>query len=359
MNIMLKKILYKPFFIKLLHWEYWSFNVVYGPIYIYWIWLCIKARSLFFFNASNPTIENGGFLFESKKKIYDIIPQQYYPATLFFKANVDSSTLINTLNNASFQFPVIGKPDIGGKGRGVKKLNDHNEAIEYLKNTKEDFLLQEFVDYRNEAGIFYYRIPGESKGYISGIVEKEFLTVVGDGVSTIEKLLQKDKRFILQLTSLKKIYKDDLNSVLQKDESYLLVPYGNHARGAKFIDVSFLTNDALTNAIDTICKQIPGFYFGRLDIRFNTWEELKQGTNFSIIELNGAGSEPTHIYDPRHSIFFAWKEIIRHWKILYRISRLNHKLQKINYMNFCSGVRMLYDNNRHMKFTAEEKEKRA
>jgi hypothetical protein len=32
-------------------------------------------------------------------------------------------------------------------------------------------------------------------------------------------------------------------------------------------------------------------------------EELEQGINFSIVELNGA--EPTHIYDPKHSLFFC------------------------------------------------------
>ena len=105
----------------------------------------------------------------------------------------------------------------------------------------------------------------------------------------------------------------------------IVSPYGNHARGSKFTDVSHMADEALTTVIDNICKQIPDFYFGRLDIRFDTWETFRQGKNFSIIEVNGAGAEPTHIYDPGHSLFFAWKEIIRHWFLLYRISRLNHK----------------------------------
>ncbi len=29
----LQRILHRPFFIKLLHWEYWNMTVVYGPIY--------------------------------------------------------------------------------------------------------------------------------------------------------------------------------------------------------------------------------------------------------------------------------------------------------------------------------------
>ena len=55
-----------------------------------------------------------------------------------------------------------------------------------------------------------------------------------------------------------------------------------------------------------------------------------------IIELNGAGAEPTHIYDPEHSIFFAVKEIIRHWNIMARISKMNHD-RGIPYPSFSEG----------------------
>ena len=346
---MFKKILNQPFFIKLFHWEYWPFNVVYGPILFYWLWFCLKARSFFFFNTSNPTIKNGGFLLESKKEIYDIIPSKFYPATLYFKADIERSIFEHKLKNSTLQFPLIGKPDIGGKGRGVKKLYSIDEAIEYAEESKVDFLLQEFVPYQNEAGIFYCRFPNNRKGFISGIVIKEFLTVTGDGRSTIEELLRKEKRFILQLAALKNLYKEKLQQVLKNDEECLLVPYGNHSRGAKFIDAHYMINRTLTDAVDKICKQIPGFYYGRLDIRFNTWSDLSKGKNFSIIELNGAGSEPTHIYDPAHSISFAWREIIRHWKILYKISKQNHKYSKLPYMKFGSGVQMLRENKRHFK----------
>jgi hypothetical protein len=74
-----------------------------------------------------------------------------------------------------------------------------------------------------------------------------------------------------------------------------------------------------------MCLQIPGFYFGRLDVMYHTIEELEQGLNFLVVELNGAGSEPTHIYDPKHSLFFAWKELARHITYMYEISVANHK----------------------------------
>lgn len=286
---------------------------------------------------------------ESKKDIYDIMPQQFYPPTLFFKTGTTQDEIKTALQEQALQFPLIGKPDIGGRGRGVKKLENINDVFAYAQNSTVDFLLQEFVAFENEVGIFYYRFPNEANGKISGIVSKEFLTVTGNGVSTVEQLLKNDKRFLLQLPSLQKEYKLSLQSILADGENFLMVPYGNHARGAKFIDASNLIDEQLTKAIDEVCKQVPGFYFGRLDVRYNTWQQLREGKNFSIIEMNGAGSEPTHIYDPKHSIFFAWKEIIRHWNILFKISRQNHKLQDIPYMKFSSGIQMFRENSAYSK----------
>ena len=334
--------LYKPFFIRLFHWEYWSFNVVYIPIYIFWIALCARAKSFFFFSASNPQIKNGGFLSESKKEIYPLIPASLQPATVFFSIPSNASIVLNELDRKGLSFPLIGKPDVGSRGRGVKVLINEDDVKSYVKNAFVDFHIQEFVAYKNEIGIFYYRFPDEENGKISGIVRKEFLKVKGDGIKTIQDLLIKNKRAVLQKKVLEKLYGNNLNEVLIKGEEKILVPYGNHVRGAMFLDDSHLIDEAITKTMDNICKQIPGFYFGRFDIRFDNWKDLKQGKNFFIIEMNGAGSEPTHMYDPKHSIFFAWKEIIRHWFILNKISRQNHK-KGYKYLTIAEGIKMFQD----------------
>lgn len=345
----MRRVSHTAFFIRLLNWEYWPFHVVYAPLFPYWFWLCLKARSFFFFNASNPSIRNGGFLMESKKEIYDLIPAEYYPATIFFTASTPAGAVTEQVKQRDLKYPLIAKPDIGMKGMMVKKLENEDELIAYVANSKVDFLVQEFIPFPNETGIFYYRYPNEARGYISGIVKKEFLSVKGDGVSTVEQLLLQNERAVLQLPVLQKNEKEKMNLVLKKDEELIIVPYGNHVRGSKFLDESRLADAELELTIDKVCQLVEGFYFGRLDIRYNTWEELKQGKNFSIIELNGAGSEPTHIYDPRHSIFWAWKEIIRHWNILYRVSKLNHQLNKAPYLPTKKGLSMFRQNSEYMK----------
>jgi hypothetical protein len=338
-----KKILKKqttPFFIKLFNWEYWSFGAIYAPIYFYWFYLCIRAKNLFFFSASNPSIENAGYLMERKSDIYDIMPKAYYPKTLLVKEGLSTQTIKALIQEKAFQFPVIVKPDIGGKGRGVRKIDNIEDAVAYIQFAQFPMLVQALVEYKNEAGIFYYRYPWEENGKISGIVAKEFLAVTGDGESNIETLVMQNPRFILQLDALRRMPEINLLEVLKAGEEKIMVPFGNHARGSKFIDASDKINPQLEKSINHICKQVPDFYYGRLDVMFTNWQDLTQGKNISIIELNGAGSEPTHIYDPSHSIFFAWREIARHLKILYRISIYNHREKKIPYLTFKKGIRM-------------------
>ena len=285
---------------------------------------------------------------ESKKEIYDIIPAQFIPNTLFFKFGTNTAEILNTVAGSGISFPCIAKPDMGGKGRGVQKIDELEDIASYAMRIKMDFLIQEFIPYPEEVGIFYCRMPDEPDGFISGIVAKEFLIVKGDGISTLTQLIEKDPRYHFQLSALQKIYGAALSDVLEKDTVKNLVPYGNHARGAKFIDVSHWADESFTKTFDTVFQQIPEFYFGRLDIMYSNMEDLKAGKNFSIVELNGAGSEPTHIYDPKHSIFFAWREIARHFKLLCAISIKNHQ-RGFSYLTVKEGMQMFKENRAVMK----------
>jgi len=274
---------------------------------------------------------------ESKKDIHAILPKDLYPMTLHFDMGVDPEIVIHDVLSSGMNLPLIGKPDIGGKGRGVKMLKSEKDIRDYARKATMNFHIQQYVSFTEEVGIFYYRFPGEEKGKITGIVGKKFLTVRGNGKDTLQNLLRNDKRGIMYINSLENIHRDILNHILPAGEEKIVSPYGNHARGSLFLDYSKEIDDELTFTIDAISKRIPEFYFGRFDIRYDTMEGLKKGNNFSVIELNGAGAEPTHMYDPGHSIFFAWKEIVRHWSIMGKISRMNHK-RGYRYPSFHKGL---------------------
>ena len=341
------------FFIRLRNWEYWPFPIVYAPIFFYWAWLSLKARSLFFFSTANPTITHSGFLLESKQQIYDLLPEGVYPKTLYIRKGERIEEIRRRMAERGFRFPLIGKPDVGQRGMGVELLKDECSLLFYALRSKVDFLLQEYIDYPLEIGVFYYRMPGERKGTITGVVGKEFLTITGDGHSTVEALLRQDDRYVLQLPALRRTAGRRLQTIPAKGEVLELAPYGNHSRGAKFLDHSHRVTPRIEAVIDEVCRRIPGFHFGRLDIRCRSWALLEAGEAFSIIELNGAGSEATHIYDPGHSLFFAWREIKRHLDILYKVSRANLMARELAPMTFGQGLKMLRDYRRHEKLIAQ------
>jgi len=326
-------------------WEYWPFHYLYGPIYLVFVWYIIRSGFRFFFTAANPTIENGGFVLESKKKIYDLLPTGTYPFTLFFLPGTPVETILHQIERAAIPYPFILKPDIGGKGRGVVIVKKEKDLWYYAGRFTMSFLVQAYVDYPQEVGIFYIRYPNLAVGQVTGIVGKGFGTVTGDGSSDIATLIKADDRLQRQYDAFNDQLGLKMKEVLPLGKVEILMPFGNHARGAVFYDWHYLIDEKLQNWIDPLMQQIAGFHYGRLDIRFNTWEELIRGENFSIIELNGAGSEPTHIYDPGHSLLFAWKEIIRHWHYLYIISKQMHRMGT-PYLSLKNGLALLKANAR-------------
>ena len=336
---------FKLFYHKLTHWEYWPYQVLYFPVYFQYLYYVIRTQSFFFFNASNPTIKNGGFFMESKKEIYDLIPQEYYPKTIIVTPDESLEIILQKLTSENINFPLIAKPDIGLRGTAVKKIHTTEELITYHKKAKFNILFQELIPYENEIGLFYVKLPNQS-GKITGIVSKEFMIITGNGKNTIRELLNQDIRYVFQIKALEKEYNDKLNTVLKDRETINLVPYGNHCRGTKFVDASHEITHRMVESFNRICNQIDGFHFGRMDIMYNSYEDLAKGKNFQIVEINGAISEPTHMYDPKHTLLFGWKELTRHFHYMYLISKHNHK-NGAKYLTFKQGVQEFKNHHKH------------
>lgn len=326
----------KLFFHRLAHWEYWPYELVYVPVYFVWVWYAMRARTLFFFNAANPSIKNGGFFMESKKAIYDLIPTHLYPKTILIAEGTAVDIVFEQIKSAGLQFPLIVKPDIGLRGASVSRVNNNEELSAYAQSARFDYLVQTVIPYGKEIGVFYVRHPDKPHGRITGIVAKEFVVVTGNGHLTIRELLQQKPRFALQINALQKSG-TALDVVLADGETRNVVPFGNHSRGSRFTDATSHATPELVKLMDNICSPVHGFYFGRLDIMYDNWADLKRGRNFQIIEINGAGSEPTHIYDPSHSLWFAWKELIRHVRHMFEISVANHK-KGYPYLSYSQGM---------------------
>lgn len=115
------------------------------------------------------------------------------------------------------------------------------------------------------------------------------------------------------------------NEVLALGEELKLVAAGNHAQGCVFRDGSRLCTPELRVRIDEISQNLTGFFIGRYDVRYLSDEDLRAGKNFQIIELNGAASEATSIYDARNSIFAAYRTLFRQWDLVFAIGAANRK----------------------------------
>lgn len=286
---------------------------------------------------------------ESKNEIYQLMPEQFYPKTILVRPEDRIEITERKMSQAGIGFPCIVKPDIGMKALAVKQILNIDQLENYQNKLGRTYLIQELINFPNELGIFYARMPHQAEGSITGIVSKEYLTITGNGKDSMLQLIKQNPRSFSQFEQLKKMYGSELSAVLAKGKNFVLVPFGSHTRGAKFLDFSSMRNEELQHTINQICINVSGFYFGRLDIRYKNFKELCAGKNFSIIEINGAGAEPTHIYDPKHSLLFAWKEILKHWKLLYRISISNHK-NGIPYLSYDQGMEMIRSNKKLEKF---------
>ena len=321
----LRNRLRSPFFIRLLSWEYWPFAVVYLPVFGYWLWLSLRARSLFFFSAGNPAIESGGLLGESKIAILDQISDGFKPKTLFVPRSIPAPQVVDQVAAANLTFPVIAKPNAGERGWRVEKIDRPTDLVSYAQSSPVDFLVQEYVDYPLELGVFYYRMPNQTRGTISSIVQKAFLSVTGNGHDCVETLIRQNDRALLQLDALTAKYGDDLYRVPPPGESIVLMPIGNHSRGTMFLNANHLITPELERLFDRISSDVAGFYFGRYDLRCRSVADLYAGQHIRILELNGAGAEPAHIYQPGFSLWDAWGVLLHHWRVLYDISHENHR----------------------------------
>jgi hypothetical protein len=185
--------------------------------------------------------------------------------------------------------------------------------------------VQRYAEGPHEIGVFYYRFPHESRGHIFAITEKIFPIITGDGCSTISELVRGDPRARFIAGKYLRRLDGRQNEVLPAGTRIKLVEAGNHAQGCIFRDGRRLCTPALAECIDSISRKMNGFYIGRYDLRYSSEDDLRAGRNFQILELNGAASEATSIYDARNSLLTAYRILFRQWDLVFAIGATNRR----------------------------------
>jgi hypothetical protein len=314
-----------PFFIRLFNWEYWPFHLVYTPVYLWYLWLALKARHPLFFSAANPGIPTGGLVGESKRAILDFIPEHWKPQGTFVPTEMPETELREVLEKNNLSFPLVVKPDIGERGLLVRIVQNREELAQHRSAHPVDFVLQRYVSYPEEVSVLHFRMPGQPVGQISSVTLKRYLSVTGNGRDTLGQLVQQHPRALLQREELLRTHGHRWEKVPAQGELIRFHTIGNHSKGCMFLDGRSRISPALTQTFDRIQASLPGVFYCRYDIKCASWEALEQGRDFSILEINGVKSEPAHIYHPGYSIRRFYADIIWHWNTIYRISQANRQ----------------------------------
>ena len=309
-------------------WEFWPSWLYYPPVVLYVLWLGLRFRSPLLFTAANPAIEASGFIAESKHAILrglegstDYVAR-YAPIPASEPLEQRLARVAEFRRAHAFDFPLVLKPDAGQRGSGVAIVRSEAQIRSYLERAGFDALVQEYAP-GAEFGVFYIRRPDEERGRIFSITEKKLPSVTGDGVSTLERLILLDPRAVAIADHYLRVLGDRRDEIPCAGDQVQLVEVGTHCRGAIFLDGARFATAALESRIDRISAGFPGFFFGRYDLCVRDPEAFADGGGFKIVELNGVTAEATHIYDPRHSLFDAWRTLFRQWRLAFEIGEAN------------------------------------
>lgn len=296
------------------------------PMVAQWFWLSARYGSATLPSAANPALTCGGLVGDGKLEYFAIMGPHARAVTaphtfIDSQGRQSIETALTAMQRAGLEFPVIVKPNLGWCGFGVRLVRNRGELSDYLAAYPlgERLVIQHFVTFEGEAGLYYERLPGEVRGRITGILLRSFPRVVGDGIRSVAQLIAADLR-------LARLGRDGLSEpccdtaiVPQAGEVVRVSTIGSTRVGGLYRDGSALITDELTNALDAIAHDMTDFHVGRFDVRYESTGALRAGRGFTIIEVNGAGSEAVHAWDPRFSLRQAYGIVFAKQRRIFEI----------------------------------------
>jgi len=324
--------------------EYWPTFFVYIPVLCWGLGRVFSGKGLGKMTAVNPGYsDDAGVQDESKIDLNIKLGDGSSDDEAVLHCVLidgDTETKVQTATKAIDNddaldgLPVICKPDKGEKGRAVRLHMTKDGVIDYCRESQEPFVMQKYHPGPLELGVLWVRYvesitdsdyTGPS-GFIYAITIKHFPVLIGDGKHSIRRLILMHKRYRAQAAIFIERFRDRLDWILDEGEELPLGFAGNHAQGAMFTDGEHLITPELSAKIGSIADRFNadgggGFDIGRFDIRCESLDQLRKGEGFGIVELNGLTSEPTNIYDPDRSLYWAWGVLGGYWKHAERLAQ--------------------------------------
>ncbi len=306
-------------------WEFWPPWLFYLPLLPWLFLLAVRYRGAMTITAVNPGISRfGRFLVNRKSDKLGALPHRYVPP--FVLLRVAANLEIRLAQARAFAtekgFPVVLKPDIGGRGSGVWIVRTPEELEQDIALVDYDVILQSFVD-GEEYGIFWVRQPGHRRGRIVSITKKDLPFVTGDGLHSVEQLILLHPRAVcfsrLHLRNLG----DRSLEIPASGEIVFIGELGTHSRGALFHDGWASYTKQLELELASLTSSLEGFHFGRFDVMVPSASALQKGEGLQVMELNALGAEMTHIWDSQLGLRNAWRTLRWQWHIAYHFGYCN------------------------------------
>ena len=296
------------------------------PMVTQWLWLGLRYRSFTLPSSANPRITAGGLVGEGKLEYFRIMGPLARAATaehvgVHIGTDTTIEDLAQAMTEAGLNFPVVVKPDLGWCGYGVSKLTDTDALATYLSGFPrgQTLVLQRYLAEEGEAGLFYVRHPDEPTGTLIGVLLRHYPRVVGNGRDTVAALIAADSRLTRLTGDALHRCSHDPTAVPQLGETVRLSTIASTRVGGRYEDATTEVTPALTARVDAIARDMQDFHVGRFDVRYATMDALRRG-EFTIMEVNGAGSEAVHAWDPKYSIADVYRIVFAKQRLLFRIA---------------------------------------
>ena len=301
------------------------------PMVLQWMWLGLRYHSISLPSSANPGITSGGMVGDGKLEYFAAMGATARAATaehiaVVNVAGLDASQVLARLEAIGLQWPVVAKPDLGWCGYGVRLLSSLQDLSDYQQRFPpgESFLLQRYLPDPGEAGLFYMREPAAARGRLIGILLRHYPSVTGDGDATMAELIDRDVRLRRATANAMHECRHDLQRVPARGEIVRLSTVASTRVGGRYQDGSEHATALLTSRVDAIAKDMGLFLVGRFDVRYRSLEALRRG-QFTIMEVNGAGSEAVHAWDPKYSIRDVYRIVFAKQRLLFRIGDDNRR----------------------------------
>lgn len=299
-------------------YEFWNPRLFEIPFYIYLGLQCLINRvGIKGLAKANYALDHGEIGLGSKFDSQLAFDQRFFLPSVLIEGSLTVDQKKDQIHAFVKQhgYPVILKSNVGSVGKGIVKVSTDDDVDKHTPRLLGGYILQKFTSNPFECGVFYVRQKGKPK--ITGINKKHFPTVVGNGRDDVLALAKSHPRYSKHWNSF--LQDIDTTEVLQLGAEKRLSFIGSHTLGCKFTDDGDLHTDELEKAIFAVFETQSGFNFGRVDVKAADEEAFKRG-EFVVIEVNGVASLPTHMFDPKYSVWQAYEIFFQHAKYLANIA---------------------------------------